>query len=295
MKEYDAFISHASEDKRYFVRPLCQKLSEYGAKVWYDEFSMKAGMSLSRSIEKGISNSHYGIVVLSKKFFSKQWTEYELKALNSFEIENPGLIIPIWYKVSREDVKNFSPYLVDKLAITPEKATIAEVAIKILEVIREDLFEELHQKQVWEDILKTSTKKLLDRTEFEKIKFGPIRHETFPIDIITRIRLIRASLFNVYPHSMKYWVEGFQRDMHPEDEINKWERISCSFKEAVYVIRPKDNDEQREIFNAVFAYHYSNHIDMNKTKLNAYSVNIIKSICKHIIPTYDIKDKKFGE
>ncbi|MGN6399734.1 MAG: toll/interleukin-1 receptor domain-containing protein [Flavisolibacter sp.] len=51
MKQFDAFISHASEDKRYFVRPLAQKLQEYGSKIWYDEFSLKPGVSLSRSIE----------------------------------------------------------------------------------------------------------------------------------------------------------------------------------------------------------------------------------------------------
>jgi hypothetical protein len=37
---YDAFISHASEDKDEFVRPLAGILKEYGFRVWYDEFEL---------------------------------------------------------------------------------------------------------------------------------------------------------------------------------------------------------------------------------------------------------------
>jgi hypothetical protein len=35
---YDAFISHASEDKINFVRPLAKELSVLGFRVWFDEF-----------------------------------------------------------------------------------------------------------------------------------------------------------------------------------------------------------------------------------------------------------------
>ena len=49
--EYDLFISHASEDKDDFVRPLAETLQGLGLKVWYDEFSMKVGDSLRRKID----------------------------------------------------------------------------------------------------------------------------------------------------------------------------------------------------------------------------------------------------
>lgn len=48
MKNKDLFISHSSEDKDDFVRPLANLLNEYGLKVWYDEFELKIGTSLSR-------------------------------------------------------------------------------------------------------------------------------------------------------------------------------------------------------------------------------------------------------
>ena len=43
----DLFISHASEDKDELVRPLAIELQKEGFSVWYDEFELTIGDSLS--------------------------------------------------------------------------------------------------------------------------------------------------------------------------------------------------------------------------------------------------------
>ena len=63
---YDVFICHASADKAAFVRPLVEVLRDQQVEVWYDEKSIKLGDSLRRAIDKGLSKSRFGIVVLSK-------------------------------------------------------------------------------------------------------------------------------------------------------------------------------------------------------------------------------------
>lgn len=65
---YDAFISHASEDKDGLVRPLAELLRKQGFAIWYDEFQLKVGDSLRRSIDNGLAHSRFGIVVLSPDF-----------------------------------------------------------------------------------------------------------------------------------------------------------------------------------------------------------------------------------
>lgn len=77
-KEYDVFISHASEDKDGVVRPLALALKSKGINVWYDEFELKIGGSLRRKIDQGLSKSKFGIVVISRSFIKKGWTNYEL-------------------------------------------------------------------------------------------------------------------------------------------------------------------------------------------------------------------------
>ncbi len=38
-------------------------------RVWYDEFSLQLGDSLTASIDRGLQESRYGLVVLSKTFY----------------------------------------------------------------------------------------------------------------------------------------------------------------------------------------------------------------------------------
>src|ERR1043166_7581425 len=83
----DVFISHASEDKETFVRPLATRLVELGLTVWYDEFSLQAGDSLRRSIDAGLSQCRHAVVVLSPKFIEKRWTNWELDGLVGRHIE----------------------------------------------------------------------------------------------------------------------------------------------------------------------------------------------------------------
>ena len=134
---YDAFISHASEDKASLVRPLARALRRMGFHVWYDEFELKVGDSLRRSIDKGLLNSSYGIVILSKSFFAKNWPEYELNALTTREIEGHKVILPVWHNVTKEEVISYSPSLADKVAVKTEGKTVTQIAKALAEGLTE--------------------------------------------------------------------------------------------------------------------------------------------------------------
>jgi hypothetical protein len=66
------FISHASEDKHDFVRPLAHALKSRGLRVWYDEFSLKLGDSLRRSIDKGLAECSAGVAKLETRLRCSQ-------------------------------------------------------------------------------------------------------------------------------------------------------------------------------------------------------------------------------
>ena len=135
--EYDFFISHASEDKEDFVRPLADKLNKLGLKIWYDDFQLKVGDSLRRSIDNGLKNSKFGIVVLSSAFFSKNWPQYELDGLVAKEMRGMKVILPIWHKVSKDEVMSYSPTLGDKVALNSSMMSIDEIADELKEMVEE--------------------------------------------------------------------------------------------------------------------------------------------------------------
>jgi hypothetical protein len=135
VREYDVFISHASEDKDEVVRPLALALISEGLKVWYDEFEMKIGDSLRRKIDMGLANSRFGIVVLSKDFIRKGWTNYELDGIITKSVSNEQVMLPIWHNLTKKEVIDYSPSLADKLARNTSSFTVEEIAAEIAEVI----------------------------------------------------------------------------------------------------------------------------------------------------------------
>lgn len=133
--EYDVFISHASEDKDEIVRPLANALVDKGIKVWYDEFEMKIGDSLRRKIDKGLANSRFGIVVISKDFIKKGWTNYELDGIITKAVSGEQIILPIWHNITKKEVIDFSPSLADKLARNTDINNVDEIATEIADLI----------------------------------------------------------------------------------------------------------------------------------------------------------------
>lgn len=138
-KEFDVFISHASEDKNAVVRALAHALDEdHGLRVWYDEFELRIGDSLRRKIDSGIARSRFGVVVLSHPFFAKNWSQYELDGLVVREMSGgKQVILPLWHNISKDEIIAKSPSLADKVALQTATSTIDEIAEQIAAVVLE--------------------------------------------------------------------------------------------------------------------------------------------------------------
>ncbi|MDB5269034.1 MAG: hypothetical protein JWP58_2074 [Hymenobacter sp.] len=136
IREYDVFISHASEDKAEVVTDLAIALRASGLRVWYDDFELKIGDSLRRKIDRGLANSKFGVIVLSRSFFSKGWTNYELDGLVTRAVSGEQILLPIWHNITKKEVMDNSPSLADKVARSTSTHTVEEIAKEICEVIR---------------------------------------------------------------------------------------------------------------------------------------------------------------
>ncbi|WP_448983009.1 DUF1883 domain-containing protein [Olsenella uli] len=134
-KIYDVFISHASEDKDAVARPLANALREAGLNVWYDEFEMKIGDSLRRKIDQGLAHSRFGIVVISRDFIKKGWTNYELDGIITRTVSGEQVMLPIWHNITKDEVVAYSPTLADKIARNTAVDGIGDIAIEIADLI----------------------------------------------------------------------------------------------------------------------------------------------------------------
>lgn len=110
-----------------------------GVNVWYDEFELKIGDSLRRKIDQGLSKSKFGIVVISRSFIKKGWTNYELDGLMTKAISGQQILLPIWHDITKQEVIDYSPSLADKVARNTSQETVEEIASEVAELIHSSI------------------------------------------------------------------------------------------------------------------------------------------------------------
>jgi hypothetical protein len=300
LEGWDLFISHASEDKNVLAKPLSAALSAFGLRVWYDEFTLTLGDSLSRSIDKGLASSKYGAVILSPAFFAKRWPEYELRGLTARELGEEKVILPIWHNVTRTDVLQFSPPLADKFALLSSGKTPLELAISLIEVIRPEIFTRIHRRLTYLLALKNGESELIEPA---RVRPGPIRHKQLSAELTGRIRLVRAALLGVHTDSMENWVDGFRHDAHPSTEVGVWERIAAVVLEYA-AMAPLQAAQLPQVFRVVMGLNCGSsreRVEKEAEGLPSDAVEVISTLYRHSLPAYEVDvprmypDSKDGE
>ena len=229
-KKYDIFISHASEDKDSLVRPLAMILERLSVRVWYDEFSLKLGDSLTTSIDIGLQESRFGLLVLSKSFLGKNWPDYEYRSLLTRQIDGDKVILPLWYGVTKEDVKKYSLYLADIKAVSITKDNYKAVIALILRVVRPDIWQEMRMRGVLRKVVVEGTPGVT--------KLSAIKKETKKQSKLSPQQYIRskAVYYGIGRHLKQTFdehVEQYELDVVPERELQTWEIMNACYLEML--------------------------------------------------------------
>lgn len=89
------FISHNKKQKSQ-ASLLAMALAEHGENVWFDEWIIRPGESLTGSIEDGLSSTDVFVLLWSKEAAASNWVGTELRAYIRRRVDDKSLrIIPI--------------------------------------------------------------------------------------------------------------------------------------------------------------------------------------------------------
>jgi hypothetical protein len=89
------FISHSSKDKA-FVDRLVSDLVSHSIPVWFDKLDLPVGASVPGSINEGIAQSRYFLIVLSPAAIESTWVREELNASLMKQVSLGGtFILPV--------------------------------------------------------------------------------------------------------------------------------------------------------------------------------------------------------
>lgn len=172
---WDAFISHASEDKQTVARPLSRLLQEKGVKVWLDEQELTLGDKLRQKIDAGLSRSRWGIVILSPHFFAKGWPQSELDGLIAREEMGEKVLLPVWHGLSAQEIVRHSPLLAARLAANTTTG-LENVAEALLRAMRPETFTGRDENSEARTASTLKQRLSLMRSEPEKLEGARIGH-----------------------------------------------------------------------------------------------------------------------
>lgn|GEM_PF-197363 len=283
---WDLFISHASEDKDEIARPLAMKLKDIGLKVWYDEFSLTLGDSLRESIDKGLSESRFGVVIFSKNFFSKDWPKNELNGLFARE-KGTCIILPIWHKINESDIIKYSPILADRVAVNSSKGLdkIIEEILKVINPKSDYLSSGERILEVKKAHSPNKTIKIIDRGYY------PEMVEDYLLEL--DIQNYSINTINTYKSILNNFYKVLQQEEYPYDD----KKLLKAFKKYIIDLKRDHNISQNYfalITGVIKKFFEFNNIDALKgfetpKRIEAVPRPLSKQEVKNLINVFDKK------
>ena len=128
------FISYAANDQSV-ARRVADALRGAGLSVWFDEWVLLPGDSISQRIDEGLQASDLLLVLLSPSSVESRWVQEELNATLSLELrtrgvtvvpaliadcEMPPLLATRQYLDLRGDLEGGVQKLIEQLGVAPE-------------------------------------------------------------------------------------------------------------------------------------------------------------------------------
>jgi small GTP-binding protein len=83
--KYDVFLSYGWRDQST-VRQIAERLRSDGLRVWFDDWEIRVGAHLQRTLEKGLEQSRALVFFMSADSFSSNWAQLEA---NTFRFRDP--------------------------------------------------------------------------------------------------------------------------------------------------------------------------------------------------------------
>ena len=135
-KDRQVFISYSTKDKED-VRKLIPYLNGIDLPVWFDEYNISVGQSITQSVQKGIEQSEMVIFWVTNNFIESNWCSTEMNAFVKKMIEE-GTLIFIMLDDDVE-IKALPLFLRDIKHIRRENKTIPELVEILAGVVKNEI------------------------------------------------------------------------------------------------------------------------------------------------------------
>ncbi|MCQ6961102.1 toll/interleukin-1 receptor domain-containing protein [Mucilaginibacter aquariorum] len=130
----DVFLCHAWDDRQGAAKELHDLLESNGVSVWFSEKDVLIGSSLLREIDKGLTKSRVGIVLVTpallRRLAGEGIADKELSVLLARD-----LLVPIVHNTTYEALRDVSPLLGSRSGLSTSEEAMKDIAAKLAELV----------------------------------------------------------------------------------------------------------------------------------------------------------------
>lgn len=130
----DVFLCHAWDDREGAAKDLHDLLESQNVSVWFSEKDVLLGSTLLREIDKGLAKSRVGVVLVTPALLERLQGEgiadKELSVLLATD-----LLVPVVHNTTYASLREISPMLASRTGMSTAEGSMADVAIKLKELI----------------------------------------------------------------------------------------------------------------------------------------------------------------
>lgn len=133
----DIFLCHAWDDRRGAATELHDLLEAEGVSVWFSERDIVLGQPFMREVDRGLAKSRTGLVLVTpallKRVTGGGVSDKELSALLRRD-----LLIPVVHGTTYDELERVSPLLASRNGLNTADDSMADIAVKIAELVALD-------------------------------------------------------------------------------------------------------------------------------------------------------------
>ena len=138
----DVFLCHAWPDRKADAKEVYDLLIEEDVSVWFSEVSLRPGTDMRLAIEKGLSGSRMGIVLVTPAMLEKLRTDRSVANSELSALLRRNLLAPVMHGVTFEELDTVAPMLASKGGFNTAEEPLEIIVQKIAELVGELLDEE---------------------------------------------------------------------------------------------------------------------------------------------------------
>lgn len=134
-QKHDVFLCHAWPDRQTDAKNVHDLLISNNVSVWFSEMTLRPGIDMRVAIDKGLVSSRIGIVLVTPAMLDKLSTDRSIASNELSALLRRNLLVPVMHGVTFEQLDQVSPTLASRGGFSTAEEPIAEIVVKIAELV----------------------------------------------------------------------------------------------------------------------------------------------------------------